>query len=520
MNAAHQLLFRGLDRRRSGLVRDDELIVDLFAGGGGASEGIAEATGRAPDLAVNHDPHAVEMHQVNHPSTEHRCESVFAVDPRVACAGRPVGLLWLSPDCTHHSKARGGKPRSKGIRALAWVGVQWAAAVRPRIIALENVEEFLSWGPLDDEGHPIRKEVGDTFRRFVGRLEALGYFVDWRVLNAAEYGAPTARKRLFLVARCDGQPVRWPRKTHGPGRGHPFRTAAECIDWSLPCPSIFERKRPLAEATQRRIAAGLVRYVLEAPVPYIVRIGHQSSDAGKVKPSTEPLTTITSKNEHVVVAPTLIQTGYGERDGQRPRSLDLHAPLGTIVAGGAKAALVAAFLTKFYGTSTGSGAGAPLPTITAGGGRGGGHVGVVSAFIAKHYGGVVGHDLRRPLGTVTGKDHHALVAAFLLKYYGQGGQLQGLGEPLHTIVGKARFGLVTVQIGGDEYVVVDIGMRMLQPHELLAAQFGPERARSYTLTGTKTQQIARIGNSVCPDVVVALLRAQTGAVDVELEATA
>ncbi len=384
-------------------------------------------------------------------------------------------------NCTHFSRAKGGKPREKKIRGLAWIVVRWAAAVAPRVIALENVAEFLTWGPLDDEGQPIKAQAGETFREFVGQLEGLGYRVDWRVLVAADYGAPTSRKRLFLVARRDGRAILWPKPTHGPGRRKPWRTAAECIDWSIPVPSIFDRARPLAPATERRIAEGIRRYVLEAAKPFVMHLTH----GGRVNSADEPLRTVTAahRGEQAVVAPTLVQTGYGEREGQAPRVLDLGAPLGTVVGGGQKHGLVAAWL-------------------------------------AKHYGGVVGQGLERPIGTVTGIDHHSLVtgdlekdptpralqvAAFLTKYYTEGGTAQGCAVPLDTIVSKDRFGLVTVILDGEPWVLADIGLRMLQPRELATAQgFGPD----YVLTGTKAQQVARIGNSVCPPVACAVVRAQ------------
>jgi len=326
----------------------DELVVDNFAGGGGASTGIERAIGRPVDVAINHDPEAVAMHQANHPQTLHLCESVWDVNPREVCAGRRVGLAWFSPDCRHFSKAKGGKPVEKKIRGLAWVAVRWAATVQPRVICLENVEEFVTWGPLTHDGRPCPRNRGREFRAFVNALQRLGYAVEWRELRACDYGAPTSRKRLFLIARRDGQPIAWPEPTHGPGR-KPYRTAAECIDWSIPCPSIFERERPLAEATLRRVAAGIQRYVIDAAEPYIVRLGHTGhGDAGKVRSVREPLSTITSKAEHLLVAPTLVQTGYGERSGQAPRVPGLEKPVGTIVAGGQKHALVAAFLAKHY----------------------------------------------------------------------------------------------------------------------------------------------------------------------------
>lgn len=432
--------------------------VDLFAGGGGASLAIQLATGRSPAVAVNHDPAAIAMHADNHPETRHLCESVLDVKPRDVVGRRRVDLLWASPDCTHHSRAKGGKPRSNKLRGLAWVVHDWAAQVRPRVICLENVPEFITWGPLDKDGRPDPLRSGETFAQWKGWLETLGYVVEHRVLNAADYGAPTSRRRLFVVARCDGEPVVWPEPTHGPGRARPYRTAAECIDWSIPVPSIFDRSRPLAAATCRRIAAGIHRYVMAHPDPFIVS----------------------------EMAPCLVQTGYGERAGQRPRALDLQAPLGTVVATGQKHALV-------------------------------------SAWIAKHYGGVTGIDARQPMGTVTAKDHHAAVAtamerhparqerardvaAFLTTYYGQGVG-QDVRVPLRTVVSRDRFGVVTAEFQGEPWTLTDIGMRMLQPRELARAQGFPD---SYILTGTKTEQVKRIGNSVPPAVARALIEANIG----------
>jgi len=463
------------------------------------------------------------MHALNHPGTIHLCESVHDVDPSTA-VGRPVDLLWASPDCTHFSRAKGGKPKKKEIRGLAWVVVRWAKAVRPKVICLENVAEFQGWGPLGDDNRPIKARKGETFREWVGALEALGYVLEWRVLAACDYGAPTTRQRLFVVARCDGKPIVWPEPTHGPGREHPWRPASECIDWSIPSLSIFATReeakawarshgmrgvprRPLADKTMARIAAGLKRYVLEAADPYIVRIGHTSDDSGKVHPVTRPLTTVTSKNEHLLITPTLIQSGYGERKGQAPRTLDIQKPLGTVVAGGSKHALVTAWLAKHYSGVVGQDMGRPLGTVTAVD-----HHSLRTAHLTKFYGTSTGASLEDPAPTVTGSGgrgggHMGLVAAFLTKFYSQGSTAQGLGGPLHTIVSKARFGLVTVQIEGEPYVVTDIAMRMLTPRELATAQgFGPD----YRLTGTKAEQIARIGNSVSPPVAEALVRAQFG----------
>lgn len=486
------------------------VVVDLFCGTGGMSVGIKQALGRSPVAAVNHSPQAIAAHLRNHPETKHFTEDIFAVRPLVAAAGREIDLLALAPDCTHHSRAKGGKPRDNKSRSLAWVTLDWLRDVRPRIVLLENVPEFEAWGPLYPSDHPnpklrdrpIPERRGETFREFVASIRSCGYHVDWRCLVAADFGAPTSRKRLFLVARRDGLPIVWPTPTHGPGRAQPWRTAAECIDWSVPCPSIFTRKRPLAEATQRRIAAGLVRYVLENPSPYIVCLTH----GGRLERGDEPLRTVTTANggERAVVAPVLVQTGYGERQGQAPRCLDVEAPLGTIVAGGNKHAVVAAWLAKHYSGEVGQGATRPLGTITAID-----HHSLVAAHLTPFYGSATsGKPIDAPHPTVTtgggrGGGHSALVAAFLTKYYGEGSTSQGVDEPLHTIVTKARFGLVTVQIAGEEYAVVDIGMRMLTPRELARAQGFPE---DYLLTGTKAQQIAGIGNSVCPPIAEAIVR--------------
>lgn len=486
-----------------------ELIVDSFAGGGGASTGIEWALGRSPDIAINHSPEAIAMHRLNHPNTRHYCENVWKVDPLEATGGKPVGLAWFSPDCTHFSKAKGGKPKSKRIRGLAWIVYHWAKTVRPRVICLENVEEFADWGPLLEDGRPCPLRKGLTFRRWWRQLENLGYELDARELVACDYGAPTSRKRLFVIARCDGRPIRWPDETHGPGL-KPYRTAAECIDWSLECPSIFERKKPLAEATLRRIARGVMRYVVNARQPFLVLTlrgtgeSHINSSAQsaaeplrtvsaggthhalvapviaplthqgerRVHPGDEPLPTITGANrgELALVGATLINTRNGERHGrhgeQAPRVYDIQKPYPTVTAQGSQGALVAAFLARHYGGHENDGA-----------------------------------DVRIPMHTVTAKDHHALVAAFLLKYYGTD-QDPKLREPLHTITSKDRFGLVTVR--GEPYTIADIGMRMLQPPELYRAQGFPADVK---LRGTKTNQVELCGNSVSPPVAAAIVRA-------------
>lgn len=423
-----------------------EIIVDNFAGGGGASTGIEMATGLSVDIAINHDPAAIAMHKVNHPDTEHYCESVWDVDPLKAVKGRKVGLAWFSPDCKHFSKAKGGKPVEKKIRGLAWIAVKWAIAVKPRVIMLENVEEFKTWGPLTDDLRPDERRKGETFKSFVKSLEALGYQVEFKELRACDYGAPTIRKRFFMVARCDDKPIVWPKPTHGDpeslevqaGKLKPWRTAGEIIDWSLGTPSIFERKKPLAENTMRRIARGIERFVINNPKPFIVRIGQTGFGGDRLQYELEkPLTTITTKADHCLVTP---------------------------------------FLATYYTETTEN--------------------------------GVRGQTLHEPIATIPTANRFGLVNAFLTKYYGSDvGQF--INEPLHTITTKDRFGLVTLK--GQDYKIMDIGMRMLQPHELFAAQgFPKEYIIDRDFEGNKypkTQQVARCGNSVPPPFADALVRA-------------
>jgi DNA (cytosine-5)-methyltransferase 1 len=482
-----------------------ELVVDSFAGGGGASTGIAVAIGRDPDIAINHDALAIEMHRANHPHTKHYLESVWKVDPVEACGGRPVGLAWFSPDCTHFSKAKNGKPRSKRVRGLAWVVVRWAQAVRPRVIVLENVEEFADWGPLTADDQPCPRRIGKTFRAFVSKLRRYGYHVEHRLLVAADYGTPTTRKRLFLIARCDGRPIAWPEPTHGRGRPAPWRAAAEIIDWSLPCRSIFGRSKPLAEATMRRIAVGVRRYVLDAARPFLIPVTHPRD--ARVHSIAEPLRTVTAahRGELALVVPTLIQTGYGEREGQTPRALDLQRPLGTVVAGGAKHALVAAFVSKHYGSppdrmrAIGHELGAPLSTVTARD-----HHAVTAAFLTKFYGTSIGADARAPIPTVTGGGQHIAAVQALLERHAPA---RGLFD--HPA------GLI--EIGGETYAITDIGMRMLSPRELFRAQGFSDEYRIELVRPTdgkpfsKEDQIALAGNSVCPQVAAAIVRANVDA---------
>jgi DNA (cytosine-5)-methyltransferase 1 len=520
----------------------NHLSVDNFAGGGGASLGMERALGRPVSIAVNHDENAILMHRANHPATTHYCENVWAVDPVVACGGAPVEIAWFSPDCKDFSKAKGGRPVSKRVRGLAWVVLRWAARARPRVIVLENVEEFAGWGPLTRSGRRCPRRRGLTFERWVSQLQDLGYRVEWRELRACDYGAPTIRKRLFVVARRDGRPIVWPAPSHGPGL-IPYRTAAECIDFSLPCPSIFERKRPLAAATQRRIARGIQRYVIEAAEPFVIRTDMHKSNAGCVYGLGDPLRTITSTGGHALVLPTLvknnfgskpcqgvqeplhtittqanrfalvastlIQTGYGERPGQAPRVPGLGKPLGTVVAGGAKHALVTAFLAQHNGGMVGHDLRKPLSTVT----QRGTQQQVVTSHLIKLRGTCRhGQAVTEPMPTITaGGMHLGEVRAFLIKYFGDGGQLQDLRDPLHTATTKARFGVVTVEIGGTPYVIADIGMRMLTPRELFTAQGFPGSYEIAPLKDgaplTKTAQIEKCGNSVSPQVAEAVVRA-------------
>jgi len=498
--------------KRSPIIRawSDAIIADNFAGGGGASSGIELALGRSPDIAINHDPEAIAMHRANHPGTRHLLENVWAVDPVEACAGRPVALAWFSPDCKHHSKAKGGKPREQKIRGLAWVAVRWAAAVKPRVIALENVEEFKEWGPLKD-GAPIASRKGQTFRAFVRKLERLGYDVEWRLLRACDFGAPTTRRRLFLVARSDGRRIVWPTPTHGPARPQPFRTAAECIDWSLLCPSIFDRERPLADKTLARIARGVRKFVLESARPFIM----PNNENNVPKFVDEPLPTITTGNRNYLCVPYLVHRSNGERIGQAPRIYDIQRPLGTIVGQGEKHALVAAFLAKHYGErATGGWNGGsqvgPIDTVTVRD-----HHSLVAAHLVRYNGDRAGAervaDLEEPLRTLDTRNRFGLVAAFLARYHGKG-EAESLQLPLGGLTTRDRYALITVTIDGEEYVIVDIGMRMLTPRELFRAQGFPDDYEiAPTWNGkplTRTAQVRMCGNSVCPPIAAAVVRAQ------------
>lgn len=487
-----------------------ELIVDSFAGGGGASTGIELAMGRPVDIAINHNSEAIALHTVNHPHTRHYCESVWDVDPRDVTQGRPVGLAWFSPDCRHFSKAKGGQPVSPRVRGLAWVALRWAATVRPRVIMLENVEEFQTWGPVvrDEDGNhlPCPKRKGQTFAAFKNALRRHGYQVEHRELRACDFGAPTIRKRLFLIARCDGQPIAWPEPTHGPGR-LPYLTAADCIDWSIPCPSIFERKRPLADATCRRIAQGIMRYVVNAAEPFIVTCNH-SGKGFRGQGLQAPMKTVTAaRDAHGIVVPVLAPLITECANATTQRNMAADQPLRTICAQvkGGHFALVSAFLAKHYTGVVGADLLDPMHTVTSVD-----HHALVTSHMVKLRGTNIGHRMAEPTHTISaGGNHLGEVRAFLVKYYSEGGQWQDLREPMHTIPTKDRIGLVMVH--GEPYRVVDIGMRMLEPHELYRAQGFPANYIIDRLAdGTRLSKAARVrmcGNSVCPPMAAALVRA-------------
>lgn len=593
MNPQHRLLF------------DDELIVDLFAGGGGLSTACEQALGRSPDIAINHNDDALSMHRANHPQTRHFVADVFEVCPRGATQGRPVGYLHLSPDCTHHSQAAGGQPRDERIRALTWIGCRWGGQKRPRIITLENVRQILKWGPLvakrdkatgrvlkrcgtvaepgehvarrDQFLVPDPKREGTTWRAFVRSLQAMGYVVEWRILCAADYGAGTTRERLFMVARCDGKPIVWPEPTHfkKPARGQKrWVSAAECIDWSIPCPSIFERAKPLAPATLRRIARGIQRFVLDSADPFIVNMAH----GGKLESVTDPVSTIATEKGgcRAVVAPSLVQvahgegkpggvqrwgsgvrsaldplgtatasggggyalmaaslvqTGYGEREGQAPRSLDITEPLGTIVGTG-KHAAACAYLMQANGgfnETPGHDVRKPTSTIT----NTGSQQQLVSAVLVTNTTNHAARDMSDPAPTITTGGHHAAVtctlspeheagalrvAAFLTTYYGNGAECDPR-EPTSTITTRDRLALVTVVLKGTPYLIVDIGLRMLTPRELYRAQgFPPDYQIEVGHDGRrfpKFAQVRMVGNSVSPHPAAALIAANCGDLRIE-----
>lgn len=466
----------------------NELVVDNFAGGGGASTGIEIAIGRSVDIAINHDPAAIAMHKVNHPTTKHYCESVWDVDPVEACAGRPVALAWFSPDCKHFSKAKGGKPVDKNIRGLAWIVLRWAALVKPRVIMLENVEEFKTWGPVR-HGKPVKARSGETFMRWVEQLRALGYVVEWRELRACDYGAPTIRKRLFVVARCDGQPIIWPEPTHGApdsslvkaGVLEPWRTAAEIIDWSKPCPSIFERKRPLAENTMKRIARGIMKYVVNDADPFIVKCNHTTNkgvyDCFRGQSIEEPLQTITAAPGFGVVVPTITrfnQNGVGQ---------SVEEPLDTVMAGAARFGLVAPVMSPIAQTGFSEDrsyrADEPLRTVVSKAEQC-----VVAPVLVKYHGlksngDTRGQHMDEPINTLDTANRFALVSAFIAKHYSGGYQSAGAApdDPLPTITTQDHNALCTAHI--IKMKGTNTGQSMEEPLQTITASgthFGEVRA--------------------------------------------
>lgn len=552
-----------------------KLIIDIFAGGGGASEGIEEAIGRDIDYAINHDPDAILMHKTNHPFTVHLQENIWDVDPLEVTGGRSVGLLWASPDCKHFSKAKGGKPKDKNIRMLPFSIIKWARLVRPDVIIAENVEEIQTWGPLNKKGQPIDKRKGETFEKFIRKLRKLHYRVEWRELVAADYGVPTTRKRWYMIARCDGNPIVWPEPTHsktGQDGLKKWVPVSTCLDFTDLGKSIFGRKKPLAKNTMNRIAKGIDKFVFNNPEPFIVQVNH-GGVSFRGQSIHEPMPTITQKHGFGIVSPVMVQ--IGQTGFSKDRSRDLESPLSTIVTkqehclvspiliqyhsetakdsvrgqtvndpimtidSSPRYALASCFLTKYYGGNyecAGSDCEAPIHTIRTHDSNA-----LVSIFLTKFYKTTIGQSINDPIHTITTSPGHFgevkilmvdknevdnnlsikdqnirnefiqkcnWVSSFIIEYYGSGtGQM--LKEPLHTVVSKDRFALITVY--GIDYIIVDITLRMLTPRELFRAQGFPERyiidrdaaGNYYPIS----KQVARCGNSVCPMVAKALVEA-------------
>lgn len=419
----------------------DYLIVDNFAGGGGASCGIELATGRPVNIAINHDPDAIAMHKANHPYTEHYQESVWDINPKEICKGQQVGLAWFSPDCKHFSKAKGGKPVDKNIRGLAWIVLKWAGTVRPRVIILENVEEFQTWGPVR-KGKPVKSKQGETFERWKSQLKALGYTIEHRELKACDYGAPTIRKRFFLIARCDGKPIVFPEPTHGPansedvknGKLKPYRTAADCIDFTLPCQSIFNRKKPLAVNTQRRIARGLDKFVIKESKPFIVHIGNgeRKGQLPRVQDIDKPVTTIVSSCKQYFCMP------YLTKFQQLSQGQNIKLPFDTVMPGATRFGLIAPALIQYHSETAkaevrGQSLDNPIMTVDSSP-----RYGMFVPFLSKYYGGVIGDKISNPVPTVTSIDHNALSMPFLTQYYSGADHANTVCNPLQTITVQPR----------------------------------------------------------------------------------
>lgn len=541
----------------------DEIIVDNFAGGGGASTGIELAAGRPVAIAINHDPDAILLHKTNHPYTEHLQASVWDVDPVEVCRGRPVGLAWFSPDCKHFSKAKGAALVDRNIRGLAWIVLRWAAKVRPRVIMLENVEEFQTWGPVR-KGRPVKEKAGQTFRRWKKQLSDLGYVIDHRELVAADYGAPTSRKRFVLVARCDGKPIVWPERTHAPrgseevkaGKCQPWRSAAEIIDWTIPGYSIFDSKeeirerygvkvvRPLAENTMRRVIRGVDKFTIRSGRPFIVPTGYgeRKGQAPRVHDMDAPLSTVVSTVKQNLCQTVMAPFTFSNTGGST--GADAGYPVHTIRTAGGQI-LSAASLIQYHTEQTenarAAGLGAPINTVDASN-----RYGMTCANLVEYYGNGVPLDISEPMHTVTAHDREALTAAHIVEFKGQDIG-QSVSAPLRTITSSAGefaecravlvksggdFGhwpeirellnrycgyalseddVILLMIGGVYYYIADITLRMLTPRELYNAMgFPPDYIIDRDYLGNaygKTKQVARCGNAVCPPLAEAMVRA-------------
>ena len=520
--------------------RKIKMIIDCFAGGGGASVGIEMALGRSVDIAINHDPQAILMHKTNHPNTVHLTEDIFQVDLQKYVNGRKVALMWASPDCTSHSKAKGGKPRNSGLRILPWAVYKHAKAILPEVIIMENVEEIQQWGPLDKDGYPIKERKGEEYQRFVDKMKGLGYEFDSRELIAADYGAPTIRKRWYAIFRRDSKPIIWPEPTHnkdgsnGLKKWVPVHTILDFTDLGN---SIFGRKKPLADNTMKRIARGLQKFVFGNPEPFIVQVNHggdnfrgqsihepmptitQKHGFGKITPviapiidkayggnysgagskMDEPLHTITTVDHNRLVAPLIIQYHSETRNGE-VRGQKVQEPIKTIDTSN-RYGVVVTFLTKFYKSGTGQGMFEPIHTITTSPG----HFGQVSVLTVKF------EDLIKAGVTEEVAQKCTWVSEFIIEYYGCGTG-QKISEPLHTIVTKDRFALITVL--GNEYVILDIFLRMLTAEELKLGQGFPkdyiiDRDYKWNVYPV-SERVKRIGNSVVPIMAQVLVEANCG----------
>lgn len=513
------------------------LIIDCFAGGGGASVGIEMALGRPVDIAINHDPQAIRMHNTNHPQTLHLTEDIFKVDLEKYVAGRHVALMWASPDCTSHSKAKGGQPRKQGLRILPWAVYKHAKKIMPDVIIMENVKEIQQWGPLDENGRPIPERKGEEYQKFISSMKSLGYDFESRELVAADYGAPTTRKRWYAIFRRDGKHIVWPEPTHskdGTDGKKKWVPVSSVLNFSDLGNSIFGRKKPLADNTMRRTARGLEKFVFNNPEPFIIQVNH-SGDSFRGQSIHEPMPTITQKHGFGVISPYIVPIGYGEREGQSPRVNSIKEPVGTVVASGTKHYLCSPFMIQYHSETTKTGVRGqsvtdPLQTIDTSN-----RYGLVIAFLEKFYKSGTGQSLAEPIHTITTSPGHfgqvsvlavdwkelqeagideetaqkaTWVSQFIMEYYGCGIG-QSFNDPLHTVVTKDRFALITVL--GNEYAILDIFLRMLTPEELKLAQgFPPDYIIDRDYNWKKypvCEQVKRIGNSVVPVMAEALVKA-------------